>query len=361
MESESVNEVTEGSASAHPFRVAQRHPRAEYPGLGIAFALLLLLLIEATLHTDAFALRYRAVFAAGRAMDKLTYVESTVPGLLIVGNSRVDNGFDPEAIAARLGVAKHGRIFNFGLPGSDTRTLFGLLTRLDRRKLLGPSRIEAVVIGLDEGYLRPADSLGYEVFFADRTTMLASGEYRDLARSLVRLWGFSDNLKELREPAKLERFIQASRSSVEPIGGAAAQFAGYRAGFGGLQDAAQMMMQEAGSKEPPDPTRIDYLKRSLDLLEARGVRVAIVYPPLLNREVLYLAGDDEAAKPYLDVAGQLRARRVSLIGLEPGVRRDPAEFINAGHLNDRGAKRYSALLADSLLALWPDLPGILAQ
>jgi len=106
------------------------------------------------LHTDGFFYRYRAVFAAGRAMDKLRYVEATVPTLLIVGNSRVDNGFDPGAIADRLGAENRGRMFNFGLPGSDTRTLFGLLTRLDRKGLLGPSRIEAVVIGLDEGYLQ---------------------------------------------------------------------------------------------------------------------------------------------------------------------------------------------------------------
>jgi len=51
---------------------------------------------------------------------------------------------------------------------------------------------------------------------------------------------------------------------------------------------------------------------------------------------------------------------VPLIGLEPGVRRNPAEFINAGHLNDRGAKRFSGLLAVQLQALWPDLRAKLA-
>jgi hypothetical protein len=341
--------------------LVSRRDLTRWPGLGAAFALLLLLVPEALLHTDGFFYRYRAVFATGRAMDKLRHIEAIVPTLLIVGNSRVDNGFDPGAIADRLGAENHGRMFNFGLPGSDTRTLFGLLTRLDRKGLLGPSRIEAVVIGLDEGYLQPADALGYEVFFADRATMLEKGEYRDLARSLVRLWGYSDNLKELREPAKLERFIQASRDSVEPIGGGAAQFAGYRAGFGALQDAAQIGLQEAGSKNPPDPARIDYLNRSIDLLRARGVRVAIVYPPLLNRDVLYLTPEDAAATPYLDVAGQLRARGVPLIGLEPGIRHNPAEFINAGHLNDRGAKRFSGLLAVQLEALWPDLRAKLSR
>jgi hypothetical protein len=332
-----------------------------WPGLGLAFGLLLLLAAEAVLHTDAFFYRYRAVFAAGRAMDKLRYVEATVPALLIMGNSRVDNGFDPGAITSRLGSENHGRVFNFGLPGSDTRTLFGLLTRLDRKGLLGPGRIEAVVIGLDESYLQPADALGYELFFADRPTMLENGEYRDLMRSVVRLWGYSDNLKELREPAKLVRFVEASRGSVEPIGGGAAQFAGYRAGFGGLQDAAQIGMQEAGSRAPPDPVRVDYLNRSFDLLQARGVRVAVVYPPLLNRDVLYLATNDAAAKPYLEIVQRFRARGIPTIGLEAGIRHNPAEFINAGHLNDRGAKRFSGLLAVQLEALWPDLSQRLSR
>jgi hypothetical protein len=317
--------------------------------------LLLLAVVEAVLHTDGFLYRYRAVFAVGRAMDKVRHVESHPPTLLIVGNSRVDNGFDPQALAERLGVAQRNRIFNLGLPGSDARTLLGLLTRFDRRNLLGPGGIEAVVVGLDEGYLQPADMLGYEVFFAERPPMARHGEYGDLARSLFRLWGFSDNLKELREPAKLERFLQASFRSVEPIGGGAAQFGGYRAGFGGLQDAAQIGVQEVGSKKPPDPARIDYLERSIQLLRDRGVRIAFVYPPLLNRDVLYVAPGDPAAPPYLAIDRSLRDRWYPVIAMEPGMKRDPAEFINAGHLNDRGAKRFSALLAVELALLWPDL------
>ena len=325
------------------------------PGLGIAFALLLLTAVEAILHTDAFLLRYRAVFAAGRAMDKVRYLESNPPTLLIVGNSRVDNGFEPRALAERLRVAQPNSIFNLGLPGSDTRTLFGLLTRLERKKLLGPGGIEFVVVGLDESYLQPADSLGYEVFFADRAAMARHGEFGDLARSLLRLWGFSDNLKELREPGKFERFVQASRGSVEPVGGGAGEFAGYRAGFGGMQDAAQMGVQEAGSKQPPDLARIDYLDQSIQLLRHRGVRIAFVYPPLLNRDLLYVALGDPAARPYLDIDRGLRDRGYPVIALEPGVRHDPAEFVNAGHLNDRGAKRFSTLLADELATRWPDL------
>src|SRR5258705_10973381 len=98
--------------------MVSRRDLTHWPGLGAAFALLLWLAAEAALHTDEFSYRYRAVFAAGRAMDKLNYVEANTPTLLIVGNSRVDNGFDPGAIASRLSVENRGQVFNFGLPGS---------------------------------------------------------------------------------------------------------------------------------------------------------------------------------------------------------------------------------------------------
>ncbi len=71
--------------------------------------------------------------------------------------------------------------------------------------------------------------------------------------------------------------------------------------------------------------------------------------------MLYVAPADPAARPYLEIDRGLRARGYPVIALEPGMRRDPAEFINAGHLNERGAKRFSALLADELAVRWPDL------
>jgi hypothetical protein len=126
-----------------------------------------------------------------------------------------------------------------------------LLTRLDRKGLLGPSRIE--VRGhrdWTKGYLQPADALGYEVFFADRATMLEKGEYRDLARSLVRLWGYSDNLKELREPAKLERFIRRAGTASSRLAAAPPSLPVIAPASARLQDAAQIGLQEAGSKNP---------------------------------------------------------------------------------------------------------------
>ena len=77
--------------------------------------------------------------------------------------------------------------------------MYGILTRLATKGLLGPKRIGRVVIGLDEGMVQSGDQLGYGIFFADRTAMWHEHEYVDLLRSSIRLWGFSDNLKELRD------------------------------------------------------------------------------------------------------------------------------------------------------------------
>lgn len=323
------------------------------PWGGAAFGLILLGAVEACLHTDGFLHRYRSVFAVGRAMDKLAYVEMQTPGMLIVGNSRVDNAFDPATVQANLPGIPPGQVFNFGMPGADARTLYGVLLRLADAGLLQPGRIGKIVIGLDESFVQGGDTLGYGVFFADRRAMWHEGEYLDLMRSCFRLWGFSDNLKELREPATLERFAKASWRDLDPVGGGAAAHFGYRAGFGDLQDPAQVAAQEAGSKQPPDAHLLAYFWRCLDLLAAHRVATAVVFPPLLHREVLYLAPTDPAAAPYLRLVAELDARGVPRLSLDPGGARSPEEFVNAGHLNDRGAKRFSRLLAERLRQAWP--------
>lgn len=342
----------EGKTSGIECARARRPDWLYAPGAGFVFALALLAIAEAWLHSDDFLYRYRSVFAVGRAMDKLRYVESHAPAVVIVGNSRVDNAFDPVTLHAHLRGIEHGQVFNLGMPGADARALYGILVRIASQDLLGPKRISKLVLGLDEGFIQGSDSLGYGVFFASRAAMWEEREYADLVRSWLRLWGYSDNLKELREPAKLERFLVATVKDLEPIGGAARTHLGYRAGFGGLQEAGQAMLQEAGSRQPPDPRLLRYFWRCLDLLSRYGVEVVVVFPPLLNREVLYASPADPLAGPYLRVAAELGERGVSMLTLDPGGLRSADEFVNAGHLNDKGAQRFSRLLAEELSRIW---------
>lgn len=325
------------------------------PGCGLAVAALLLIAVEFLLHTDTFLHRYRSVFAAGRALDKTLYATENCPSMLLLGNSRADNGFDPRTVASGLGNPLERGAFNLGVPGADARVLAGIVDRLDAAGCLREGGVRKVVLGLDEALVQPIDTLGQTVFFAPSGRLWNDGQYHDALRATVRLYGYTSNLRQLREPASLQRFIQATVASVDPVGGGAAQHLGYRAGFGGLQDAQSAQLQEASSVAPPDPVNVRQLWRLLDLLDARGVQVAVVFPPLLNREVLYVAGEMPDAAPYRAMAEELRRRAIPLITLSDGQPRLASEFVNPGHLNDRGAQRYSRLLAQALQRVWgPD-------
>jgi hypothetical protein len=319
------------------------------PGLGRAFwfAVLIILSVECVLHSDAFMHRYRSVFAVGRAMDKLHYVETQPPGVLFMGNSRVDNGIDPRAVSHALGQPA-SYSFNLGLPGTNLLTWHGMIERLNRQGLLGAKGIHTVVLGLDESALQDDNSLGYVGFFADRTALWEAGRYQDWLGSVVRLWSYSANLRQLREPDKALRFIEASTRQIDPVGGAAAAHLGYRAGFGAAQNQAQVEQQEQAAHQPPAPVAVDFLWRSVDRLHAQGVRVFVIIPPLRDRDSAFFDPDPTAA-PYRALLIQLQQRGVTVLPAPTGY--VPADFINAGHLNNAGAQRYSADVGRQLLAL----------
>ncbi len=323
------------------------------PGRGLLVALVLLCVFEAWLHTDSFLLRFRSVFAAGRAMDKVVFAEQQWPSLLILGNSRADNGFDPRTVLANFDPSLPRGAFNLGLPGADMRVLAGIVERLDQKGAFGSEGIRLVVISLDESLLQQIDTLGQDVFFAGARRLWSEGHHHDAFRASLRMYGFADNFRQLREPAVLARLVRAIREDVQPIGGSAASQLGYRAGFGGLQDEGAARQQEAGSSAPPSAANVRALWRTLDLLAVRGVQVVVVYPPLLNREVLYLTPGRTAAAPYVQIALELERRGIPRFALDQGARPSPEEFVNAGHLNDRGAQRYSALLGRALRQLEP--------
>ena len=322
------------------------------PGLSAAFwlAAAILLLVEAALHSDAMVHRYRSVFAVGRAMDKVLYVEHHTPHLLFVGNSRVDNGIDPSTVSRVLQLHQQG-VFNLGVPGANAVIMQGILERLARKGLLGGQGIREVVFGLDESTLQADDSLGYGIFFVDRATLWRAGLYRTWLGSWLRLWGYSDNLRQLREPEKTLRFLAATLRSSEPVGGGAAQFHGYRQGFGEAQNLAQLQRQEAGTRAAPDPTVLAAFRNCLDLLKQQGVMATVVFMPLRDRSPLFVQTAPPEAAPYRAVLAELRSRRIAVIEA-PLDGLTAEEFINPGHLNDRGAQRFSRALAEQLMARW---------
>lgn len=294
------------------------------------------------------------MFAAGRAWDKLAYVQRHCPHVLILGNSRSDNGFDPRTVVRALGGTTQLTAFNLGVPGADAGVMRGVVDRLSDAGCLNPGGIQLAVISLDEALVQPVDTLGQTVFFGNIREMWRDQQYHDAFRAGFRLYGFSANFSQLREPATLQRFVRATLGDVDAVGGGPAAHLGYRAGTGQLQDAQAAMRQAAGSLAPPHPANVAHLWRIIDQLSSRAVMVAVVFPPLLNRDVLYLAPSSAQSAPYLQIASELGQRGIPLISLDTGPPRDPGEFVNAGHLNDKGAQRYSALLGQALQRVWDE-------
>ncbi len=318
------------------------------PGLGGAFwlAFLLLCLVELTLHNESVIHKYRAVFALGRAYDKLHHVERYPPHILFIGNSRTDNGIDPRTVSSAW-PGKPLRIFNLGLPAANALVYHGKIQRLDSHGLLGRESIRTVVLGLDESALQEDNSLGYVGFLADRSALWDAGRYDDWLGSHLRLWSYNGNLRQLREPDKTLRFIEASVRSIDPIGGAAAAHLGYRAGFGGAQNEAQVTRQEYAAQQPPSQGVVAFLWRAIDLMQSRGVQVFVTIPPLRDRPSAFFDASPAAA-PYRSLLAALQQRGVIVLPVPVGF--TPSEFVNAGHLNDRGAQRYSAELGRQLAA-----------
>ena len=318
------------------------------PGLGRAFwvAVAILLGAELALHSESVLHQYRSVFSVGRAIDKLQYVETRAPRVLVIGNSRTDNGVDPRTISQALGQPA-SYSFNLGLPGANLIIYQGLIERLAVQGKLGPAGIHTVVLGLDESAFQNDNSLGYVGFLADRASLWESGRYLDWLGSYQRLWSYSPNLRQLREPDKLLRFLEASTKQVDPVGGAAKDFQGYRAGFGSAQNQDQIVRQESEAQHPPAADVTPFLWKTIDRLHAQGVRVFVTVPPLRDRQSAFFDLESHAA-PYRVLLGALEQRGVGALPEPSGFQ--TGEFINAGHLNDAGAQRYSRALAQQLIA-----------
>lgn len=324
-------------------------------GMGLLTAIVLLAGVEIGLHQDDIVARYAAVFGAGRAMEKVLYLESAPPQLLLLGNSRMDNGFDPRQIAPALGLAPD-RVFNLGIPGANMAILYGIVARLDTNSLLGGNGITAAVLELDESELLNDDSLNLRVFFANRDALLQEHDFAALAETWLRLWGYAPNIKGLRDPGPLQKFIQASAGYLPPWGGPARDNLGYRAGIRDkFQTVEQLRRQQAGSSVAPAAKQLRYLWRLLDLLESRGVRVAVLYPPLLNRKVSFLPGTGSLGSPHRQIAAELADRGIAQLAVGADGPEMVEDFANAGHLNADGGRRYSQVLGRELSALWGPL------
>ena len=304
-------------------------------------AVLLLGCFELALHSDAVLQRYRAVFAVGRATDKILFVERHRPPVLVLGNSRADNGIVPALLISPSSTEPDGQAFNLGMPGANALVLSGVAHRLLEHGV----RPADVFVTLDETVFQNEDSLGYYGFLGKRDELLSEGFHAAYLGSLLRTWYYSGNLRQLREPDKLIRFAQATVGEVEAVGGSAASTHGYRAGFKGrFQNREQLMAQEAGTRAPPDPRMVTAMQSLVRTLVASGARVHLIATPLFGRDSAF--GPAAAPGPYAEIARALETLGARWLPV-PATALTANHFADPGHLNDSGARLYSAALGQA--------------
>jgi hypothetical protein len=320
-------------------------------GKGVIIGLLVLLGVELYLHNDDFLYRYRSVFAVGRAADKITHVVKVQPTIVFMGNSRVDNGIEPELVSSILNL-RRGEVFNLGIPGQNTRVLSGVVRELERRGALSAVQLQCVMIGLDATFFYPADELNYSVFFADRWEMAAAGEYRDLLSSVFRLWGFSPNLKGLREPARIQDFIAATLTDRDPWGGSVQDNLGFRAKHEQLTPAQSNEVPEQEAPEALDIRARAYLLAAIDRLLARGISVGVFFTPQYRRSNEF-EWNGPGSDTYRQLLADIQGRGVALVHVADLGTYGADLFSNPGHLNEAGARRYSTALAQAMHSRCP--------
>ena len=315
-------------------------------GKGAIIGLLVLLGVELYLHNDDFLHRYRSVFAVGRAADKITHVVKMQPTIVFMGNSRVDNGIAPAVVSSTLNL-RQGEVFNLGIPGQNTRVLSGVVRELERRGALSAVQLQCVMIGLDATLFFPVDDLNYSVFLADRWEMAAAGEYRDLFSSVFRLWGFSPNLKGLRDPARIQDFMAATLTDRDPWGGSVQDNLGFRAKQERLTPAHGNEVPAQETPEALDNQPRAYLLTAIDRLLAHGISVGVFFTPQYRRSNDFeLDGPDNDT--YRQLLGDIKDRGVALIHVADMGTYEAGLFSNPGHLNEEGAHRYSSALAQAM-------------
>lgn len=77
-------------------------------------------------------------------MDKLNTLYEVPVNVLIIGNSRTDNGFDPFLLKEVIGF----NVYNMGIPSANAEVLYGIVSKLDGEGLFSKEKISKVLIGL---------------------------------------------------------------------------------------------------------------------------------------------------------------------------------------------------------------------
>ena len=301
----------------------------------------LLLLDWVVFQTPAVLPRMPTYRNDGSPNDKLLlaarYPDSKV---LFLGDSRVRYGIDPDIVSRKC---QCGPGFNAGFPGADVR-----LNRLMAERLLERMSPNLVVISVSQWEL--SDKADVHVGEGSRELVPISrrAEYgmetnipEDIPQLIGGVWQFYKYRGELRQ--SLEVWAGGDRRE-EP-----------RRGYKPYEGRAELDEDDLERREDQwfddfsvEGRRAQALRGLIDDLQARGIRVVLLAPPLLPefqqdvgrpiarfRAAIAKLADEEGVQ-LIDATASER------IGI------DEDRFRDVVHLDEEGSEQYSAFVGEKL-------------
>jgi hypothetical protein len=290
----------------------------------------------------ALAMRYR--IAPSDEADAIGRGIAARAPLVISGSSRARHHYDPDTLAARLGMTawnfgrdgQFGPFYSYGVAELLLRSYTPRLwiLEVDDRTLSGPDPLSSLNVLLPDAAWDPAIA----------ELVNRRSRYERLKR-LSAIYPYNSLVLALYDPRG--GGAHETRRGYAPIDGAIAP-------ADTVEDVATAATQRPGAGAAdlaPNPLKRRYLAAMIDSLQRRGVTVLAVRSPEFLRGPRDRAlASAEAARLRLAFEG-LRVRFLDL-----GAAADPElaqalYFRDRTHLNRAGAGRFSRLVADSILSL----------
>jgi hypothetical protein len=256
-------------------------------------------------------------------------------GYVVVGDSRAFNTIDARTLEVRTGQPS----INAGFGGQGTIEMYLTLYLF----LQNENQVRNVILQIDGADLD--DSLKFQThlympYMADREVAATVRDVVGLKRyavlkafPLAKYWEYN-NFYDLDR-------LQQARSGLSSYD----------------QTAGSELLFDENYHEfpgtPSDPSFVvdlrsrQYLDRIVQLTRSRGIRLTMFSAPVYHHNGMFTKYD-EAARAY--IAQYCQERGIPYLDFSDA-KFDPTEFRDYGHLNGRGALRFTGMLADSLTRL----------
>ena len=306
-----------------------------------------------------FVLLWAADFAVGAALARLYHASPGESGdwlgrafaarapIVVCGSSRVEHHYMVDSLTAELGV----KAYNLGQPKS-----WGALYQYGASQMILRHYTPRLwIMEVETGTYAYPERFEHLVSFVPYVREEpAAAELLDLRsrweplKRVSHIYPYNSLLVGLLSPYLGQR--PHLRSGFVPLHGSIADDPKH----GVPDDAPEILDRPA-----PDSLKMKYLRKTLASLRARGVTVLAIRSPYWPPTEVHMENDRKAERNLREVFTGLGIRYMDFSAAHAPVFADPALFMDASHLNERGALVFTRALADSIRGL-PNARDLLA-